>query len=76
MADRHPRRENLLRQLVEAERHVAESEEHVSTQEGLIAELDRDGHDTTEAKALLETMRQTQALHRQDVVRILKSLGQ
>lgn len=76
MADRHFDRENLLQQLVEAERHIAQSEEHISTQEGLIAELDRDGHDTTEARAILDTLRQTQAVHRQDVARILKSLAQ
>jgi hypothetical protein len=41
----------------------------------LIAELDRDGHDTTHAWAILATMRLTQALHLEDRRRILAKLA-
>jgi hypothetical protein len=44
-------RNTLLHCLAEIEQYLALSETHVSNQEELIAELDRDGHDTTEATA-------------------------
>jgi hypothetical protein len=40
--------------LLQAERHVAEGEQHLLWQEELIAELDRDGHDTEEARVILD----------------------
>ena len=60
--------------LAEAERHIAQGADHVIKQESLIAELDRDGHDTTEAKKVLATLRETQALHVEGRDRILKEL--
>jgi hypothetical protein len=74
MADRRPHRETLLQHLAQAGWHVAQGEEHIYKQEALIAELDRDGHDATDARALLQIMRDTQALHREDVKRILTAL--
>jgi hypothetical protein len=44
----------LLQHLAQAERHVAEGEQHLLRQEELIAELDRDGHDTEEARVILD----------------------
>jgi len=66
----------ILRQhLAQAERHVAEGKRHLLRQEERIAELDRDGHDTVEARRLLATLRATQRLHEQDVERLLGELG-
>jgi len=42
----------------------------------LIAELDRDAHDTTEAWKVLATLRDTQSLYEQHVERILTELGE
>ena len=67
-------RDLLLRNLAQAERHVARGNEHISRQESLIAEMDRRGHDTVDARRLLDTLRKTQALHREDVGRLLREL--
>ncbi|MGX4771138.1 hypothetical protein ACWAUC_15255 [Bradyrhizobium guangdongense] len=64
----------LQQHLAMAERHVALGEEHLERQEALIAELDRDGYDTTDALKLLATMRATQQLHLQDRNRLLAEL--
>ncbi len=66
----------LQHNLAQAERHVAEGERHLARQEAIIAELDRDGHDATEALKLLATLRATQALHEQDLKRLLRQLSQ
>ncbi|HEX5162430.1 MAG TPA: hypothetical protein VFV88_11970 [Steroidobacteraceae bacterium] len=50
-------------QLELAERHVAEGAQHLARQHALIAELARDGHDTTTALELLRTFEQAQANH-------------
>ena len=65
----------LQQPLAMAERHVALGEHHLARQEALIAELDRDGHDTADALKLLATMRATQRLHRQERNRLLAELG-
>jgi hypothetical protein len=67
-------RDLLLQHLAQAERHVARGNVHISRQETLIAEMDRHGHDTIDARKLLVTLRTTQALHRQDVERLLREL--
>ncbi|MBB4381755.1 hypothetical protein [Bradyrhizobium sp. SBR1B] len=64
----------LERHLGIAERHAAQGREHLDRQEQLIAELDRNGHDTAEAIRVLTTLRQTQTLHEQDVERLLNEL--
>lgn len=43
----------VLIHLVQAERHVSEGTQHVRRQRELVASLDRDGHDTTDARKLL-----------------------
>jgi hypothetical protein len=53
----------LLDHLATAERHVAEGEHHLARQRRLIAEMERDGHDTRSALELLSTLEQTQAMH-------------
>lgn len=44
--------------LAQAKRHVAEGERHVADQIARIAQLERDGHDTTQAEAFLKTLEQ------------------
>ncbi len=65
----------LERHLTIAQRHVDGGQGHIGRQESLIAELDRDGHDTGEAKNVLRTLRDTQRLHEQDVERLLVELA-
>ena len=48
-------RATLLEHLAQAERHVAHGEAHIGKQEALVVELDRDGHDTKKAAAILAT---------------------
>ena len=60
----------LLQHLSQAEHHAAEGKRHLARQEELIAELDRDGLDTAEAFKVLAALRETQALHEQDVDRL------
>ena len=57
------RRADLKRELAQAERHIAEGKKHIGRQMVIIAELERDGHDTATAKELLDTLEQTQQLH-------------
>ncbi|MGV7218554.1 hypothetical protein, partial [Bradyrhizobium sp. UFLA05-112] len=65
-----------LAELAEAEKRVALGERHIVQQEQRIAELDRDGHDTRDAFALLDTFRQTQVQHVAHRDFILIRLGQ
>ena len=50
-----------LAHLAIAEKAVIDGERHIQHQERLVAELDRDGHDTREALALLATFWRMQA---------------
>lgn len=56
-------REMELAHLAQAEKAVIEGERHIQHQERVVAELDRDGHDTREALALLAAFRRIQAEH-------------
>jgi len=66
----------LLSHLEEAERHVAQGQRHIADQEARIAELDRDGHDTAEARKLLANFHASQSLHVEHRDRLLTQLGQ
>ena len=66
--------EALRRHLEETEGHIALGERHIAAQRGIIAELAHDGHDTSQAEALLATFEQTQCLHLEDRDRIRKEL--
>jgi hypothetical protein len=61
----------LQQHLAQAERHIARGVVHLARQRELIAELDRTGHDTEEARAILDTLMETQVLHQQDRERLL-----
>jgi hypothetical protein len=69
------RRQMILEHLALAERHIAEGDRRLARQVDLIAELDRDGYDTKDARMILVTMQDTQALHRDDRERILRELA-
>jgi hypothetical protein len=53
----------LFEHLALAETHVAEGERILARQRRLLAELERDGHDTRTARTLLQSFEQTQASH-------------
>ena len=61
----------LQQHLAQAERHIAQGVVHLARQRALIAELHRAGHDTDEARAILDSLMETQVLHQQDRERLL-----
>jgi ferritin len=63
-----------LRRLEEAEQHVVRGERLISEQKVRIANLERDGHDSTTARELLETYRALQVEHIKNRDRIIKEL--
>jgi len=65
----------LLKHLAQAEQHATIGKRHLARQEQLIAELNRDGLDTTVALDVLATLRETQTLHEQAVERLRGKLG-
>ena len=67
-------RSRQLQHLEQAERHLLRGEQNVSDQEQRIEDLEDHGHDTTLARALLETFLCTQAqfvAHRDQILREL-----
>ena len=65
-----------LRHFELANGHVSEGCRRVERQAALIAALERDGHDTAQAKELLEQLTMTLALQIEHRDRILQELGQ
>jgi hypothetical protein len=67
---------DILRQhLAQAERYVSMGRARINRQESLIAELDRDGHDTGTAWALLDSLRVAQVAREQNLDRILRDFA-
>ncbi len=66
----------VRQELSELETSIAEGAGRIARQEHLIAELERDGHDTVTAREILETFRQTLALHQETKKRLLLELGE
>jgi len=66
----------LQQHLAQAERHIAQGVVHLARQRVLIAELHRAGHDTDEARAILDSLMETQVLHQQDRERLLRLASQ
>jgi hypothetical protein len=56
-------RATIISYLQAAEDHVANGEEQIADQRDHISSLERAGHDTTSAIALLREMKQTQTQH-------------
>ena len=68
-------RATILAHLMQTERHVAQGESTVQKQRALISRLDKDGHDTTEARKLLGQFEELQALHLADRDRLRAKLA-
>jgi hypothetical protein len=60
--------------LRQAEEHIALGEQHIARQREILAELQRDGHDTAQAEELLATFEETQRMHIADRDRIQDEL--
>ena len=69
-------RTTLLNHFALAKEDLAEGDRHIERQESLIVMRERDGLDTATASAILNILRKRQAMHRQNVKRILRELGQ
>jgi hypothetical protein len=57
------------------EAHVAKGHERIALQHEIIAELEREGHDTAPARELLVTFEKTQAMHVANCDRIAGKLA-
>jgi hypothetical protein len=69
-------REMLKRHLALAEEHIATGEKNIARQRDLIAQLERDGHDTASARTFLREFEQLQALHIAERERLLSELSE
>jgi hypothetical protein len=56
-------RETLIRHLAQAEAHIALGQKHIARQYEIIAELEKVGHESVTAKALLIVFEATHAIH-------------
>lgn len=64
-----------MEHLGQARDHVARGEQLVADQRQLIAELDRDGHDTKLARELLAAFEESQAEHKRHLAMIERELA-
>ena len=69
-------RQLVLERMAQAERHVAEGHKIIQRQRHIIADLERDGHDATQAHALMNALLETQAAHEEGLVRIRQELAE
>ena len=53
----------LEEHLAQARRHIRLGQEHIKRQKELVTELERDGHDVSEPKRLLDLFREIQLMH-------------
>ena len=60
--------------LAEAERHVVQGERNIARQRNVLATLERDGHDAGQARKLLATFEELQAMHIADRDRLREEL--
>ena len=68
-------REMLEQHLLHAEALVAQGDRRVTKQRRLVARLERDGQDTSEARTLLAELEESRKLHVADRDRLLRDLG-
>jgi hypothetical protein len=66
----------LLEHLAVALRHVSEGERHIAQQQGIIASLEREGLDTSAAKAVLLQFEALQGMHVAHRDRLKKELAE
>ena len=69
-------RQMVLDHLRLAVEHVAAGEKTIARQREVIAELERGGHNTKEARATLTQFLELQALHEADRKRLLQELAE
>jgi hypothetical protein len=69
-------RDTLKRHLTKAEEQVAIAAQNVARQRELVAQLERDGHDASQAQKMLEQFLEQQALHIADRDRLIKELSE
>ena len=69
-------RDMLKRHLRQAEEHIAKGEKNIARQWELIAKLERDKHDTAQARAILDQFQELQAMHLAERERILRELSE
>jgi hypothetical protein len=69
-----PDRAMTLEHLEQARRHVAEGERHIAHEREIIAEKERDGHDTSTSKQLLDQFEQIYAMYVAERDRLEKEL--
>jgi hypothetical protein len=70
------RRAMIEEHLAMAERHVTAGERCIADQRARVAELGRDGHDTTESLLLLGQFQEIQELHVADRNRLRNELAE
>ena len=70
----HMDRAMLKQHLAQAEGHIALGERHIVRQRKLVAELEQKGCDTAEAKRLLASFEELQAMHIADRDRLRRQL--
>ena len=68
-------RTSLRQHLALTEKHVSMGEEHLARQKELIAELEGNGHDSTQARHLLRLFERSQELHVADRNRLRDELA-
>jgi hypothetical protein len=69
-------REMFLRHLAEAKRAVSRGNAHIARQREIVAELERDGHNTTKARDLLATFETVQASHEEYLARLRAEIAE
>jgi len=69
-------REVTLKKLEEFDRQIAIGKEHIAKQREIIADLDREGHDISGAKELLENLLATQTAYEDNRRVLLEVLGE
>lgn len=74
-APMRPRIDVIREHLAQAEAAVALGQKHVIRQTELIAELDRRGHDTMQARDTLRVFSESLVLHEEDRERLLAELS-
>jgi len=73
---RMPDRTLISKHLAQARRHVTAAERHVANQRDIVAERERDGHDTATSKQLLDQFEQLYRMHVADRDRLEKELDE
>jgi hypothetical protein len=69
-------REMLKSHLAQAEEHIATGDKNIARQREIIAQLERDGHDTASARAFLREFEQLQAMHIAEREQLLRELSE